>query len=98
MRNEIYFTTNLTENEHYIVEDIIRQFCKAKGWQVLYYRKFKNGHVSGYRECKIVGHIPSILKELELNSINIGNANRQVKFKEKTVPEWLAERLAKLFS
>lgn len=31
MKTDFYFTTNLTENEHYIVEDMIRNKCKELG-------------------------------------------------------------------
>lgn len=57
MKNEFYFTLGLTENEHYIVEDMIREFCSDNNIEVKYYRKFKSGHVPMERECKIVGDI-----------------------------------------
>lgn len=53
---EYYFTTHLTETEHEFVEHwYIRPFCKRLGLEVLYYRKFKTGHVPCERECKIKG-------------------------------------------
>lgn len=54
MKTDFYFTTSLTENEHYIVEDMIRQECLKQGIEVAYYRKFKTGHVPMQRECKIL--------------------------------------------
>lgn len=54
MKTDFYFATNLTETEHYIVEDMIRNKCKELGYEVKYYRKFKTGHVPCQRECKIM--------------------------------------------
>lgn len=52
---EWFFTLSLTENEHHIVEDMIRRFCEENDIEVKYYRKFKTGHVPMERECKLVG-------------------------------------------
>jgi len=77
MRNEFYFTLNLTENEHYIVEDMIRDFCSKNSIKVIYYRKFKNGHIPMYRECKIQGDIPKFIKYLQSERIKIDNINKK---------------------
>jgi len=54
---EFYFTTTATEGEHSFIEhDYIRPYCtRFKGVEVVYYRKFKTGHVPMNRECKISG-------------------------------------------
>lgn len=69
MRNEQYFCLHLTENEHYIVEDMLRAFCNSNGLSVVYYRKLKNGHVPMYRECKITGNIGLLRGFLEKEKI-----------------------------
>jgi hypothetical protein len=53
MKKDFYFTQYLTENEHSIVEMMIREECAARNITVVYYRPFKNGHVPCQRECKI---------------------------------------------
>lgn len=50
---EIFFTLKLTENEHEIVSGIIQDECVEFGCELVYYRKFKNGHVPMWREVKI---------------------------------------------
>jgi hypothetical protein len=65
MRNELFFTTRLTENEHFIVEDMIKDGCAKNGFDLIYYRKFKTGHVPTYRECKILGDLGKIRKMLD---------------------------------
>ena len=77
MINDFYFTTYLTENEHYIVEDIIREECKKRNFEVEYYRKFKNGHVPMYRECKINAPKNQVVAMLEELGIDFENYNKQ---------------------
>ena len=79
VKNELYFTLNLTENEHYIVEDMIREFCKQNGLTVLYYRKLKEGHVPMRRECKVKGDISKLLQFFKDEMIVIGNHPRDTK-------------------
>ncbi len=57
MRNlkEFYFRLSLTENEHYIVNDMFEQKCHELDLTLLYYRKLKKGHVPGIREIKVAG-------------------------------------------
>ena len=50
LKTDFFFTLCLTENEHYIVEDMIREKCLELGYEVSYYRKFNEPM---YRECKI---------------------------------------------
>lgn len=52
---ELYFCLHLTENEHYIVADDLRNECDRLGLEMKYYRKLKDGHVPMHRETKIVG-------------------------------------------
>jgi hypothetical protein len=56
MKNELYFCLKLTENEHYIVEDMLQAKCQELNCKLLYYRKLKDGHVPMYREVKIIGN------------------------------------------
>ena len=63
MKTDFYFTLHLTENEHFIVEDLIRKECASRSIEVVYYRKFKTGHIPCYRECKIATS-PHIGKEI----------------------------------
>jgi len=68
-KTDYYFTLELTENEHSIVENMIRQECTKRGYEVLYYRKFKNGHVPCQRECKIntlPWKVEQMLKDLDI--------------------------------
>lgn len=53
--NQLYFRMSLTENEHYIVEDMFQRKCNELGLKLQYYRKLKNGHVPGIREIKVTG-------------------------------------------
>jgi len=67
MKDACYFCLELTENEHFCVEDEISQICKTYGWELVYYRRLKDGHVPMYREVKITGdnirHINSLIQE-----------------------------------
>lgn len=51
---EIYFCLYLTSNEHECVEQEIREFCQSnEGYELVYYRQLKDGHIPMYREVKI---------------------------------------------
>lgn len=52
---ELYFCLMLTENEHYIVCDYIKDYCNENGLELRYYRKYKLGHIPMWREVKIIG-------------------------------------------
>jgi hypothetical protein len=52
---EVYFTTDLTENEHGYVQEDIRKYCAENNLEMIYYRSFKTGHIPCQRECKIKG-------------------------------------------
>lgn len=54
MKDSYYFRLVGTENEHSHLEHVIRTESAKKGWEVIYYRKYKTGHVPCYRECKII--------------------------------------------
>lgn len=75
MNKEFYFTLNLTENEHDIVQCQIQEFCDKYESTLIYYRKFKNGHVLCYRECKVSGNVHKLKKFLKDNNIKIDNIN-----------------------
>lgn len=69
MKKDFYFTLYLTESEHSIVEWMIREECAKRNINILYYRRFKTGHVGCYRECKIdvepiIGQ--QLLKDLDI--------------------------------
>lgn len=53
--NQLYFRLSLTENEHYIVNDMFYRKCNELGLNLMYYRKLKNGHIPSIREVKVVG-------------------------------------------
>lgn len=78
--NELFFTQYLTENEHYIVEDVIRQTANELNCEVKYYRKLKQGHVPGYRECKIIGqsvNLNELIEKLKLDFIDCSQNHYQ---------------------
>lgn len=70
MRQEHYFRLSLTENEHYFVEDILRQECQKSGLEVKYYRKIKTGHIPLIREVKVIGNFGELQKILKNNRID----------------------------
>jgi hypothetical protein len=51
----LYGCFDLTENEHYIVEAILKKKCDEIGAKLIYYRELKDGHVPCIREYKIQG-------------------------------------------
>ena len=68
-KDEHYFTLNLTEAEHSIIEDKLRKLCNEKGLELIYYRKIKSGHIPMRREVKIKGDITfvhSCFEQLDL--------------------------------
>lgn len=73
MKTNFFFTTKLTENEHCIVEGMIREECQKQGIKVVYYRKFKHGHIPLYRECKLECEPWRGIKVLEDLKIDYGN-------------------------
>lgn len=85
MNKELYFTIHLTESEHYIVEVLIKEFCAKNEIKFNYYRKFKNGHQPGYRECKVTGDISKIKKFLKHEGIKFDNVNRKEDYKGKKI-------------
>lgn len=59
------FITYLTENEHDIVEDMIKSECVKRNFDFQYYRKFQDGHVPLYRECEINNSREDVVKMLD---------------------------------
>jgi hypothetical protein len=51
----LYGCFDLTEDEHFIVEDMLQKKCDEIGAKLIYYRKLKDGHVPCIREFKISG-------------------------------------------
>lgn len=74
----LYFTTHLTENEHVFLEEILTNACRSMGFDLLYYRKFKEEHVPMYRECKIGGERNRVIKMLTDLEIEFDNANEKI--------------------
>lgn len=70
MKKEIYFCLYLTENEHFIIENELKNVCNKLNLKLQYYRKLKDGHVPTYREVKIIGDninkIKKYIKESKL--------------------------------
>ncbi len=73
MKTDYYFTQYLTESEHGIVEWMIREECIKRGYDVIYYRPLKTGHVACQRECKINAlpwQVEQMLKDLNISPEN----------------------------
>lgn len=77
MKTDFYFTTELTEEEHWIVENMIQKECIKRGYELMYYRQLKTGHVPLIRECKI--NVEPSKGEQMLTDLGIkyGNYNRK---------------------
>ena len=58
-----YFVLELTENEHYIVADIVRTFCLDNNMELEFYTTL-NPHIPLMREVKIKGDKHKILEFL----------------------------------
>ena len=76
-----YFCLKLTENEHYVVEDMIKDWCSENGGRLIYYRVLKDGHVPMIREIKIDGiahgTIERFLLEKKLTSHIVKNPHKE---------------------
>lgn len=103
MSREFFFTLGLTESEHSFVEEMIREKCAELGLTLVYYRKFKTGHVPMQREVKITGERLSEFKQyLSDERIIIGNYHAkekelQSRYKSgRITPEQYFEELRKL--
>ena len=96
MKNELYFTVFLTESEHSFVEEELSNFCTENGIELVYYRKFKEGHRPGYREVKLKGDVGKFKKYLDSSHLIIDNVNKKVDHKGKKVEKWFKDILIKL--
>lgn len=83
MNEEIYFTTHLTETEHNIVHELLKEQCAKRNLELVYYREFKQGHVPMYRECKVRGKIGNIVKMISDIELETDNANRKIVFENE---------------
>ena len=88
MMDEIYFTTYLTETEHDIVHLLLKEQCDKRNLELIYYRKFKEGHVPMYRECKIKGNLGEISKAIFEIELETGNVNKKIDYKNKKIRMW----------
>ena len=89
---ELYFTTRLTESEHSIVKYLIEEECPKRNLELVYYRKFKEGHVPMYRECKIKGKKYKILEMLDSLKLEYDNANEKVLGPHgKKIQKWMLQ-------
>lgn len=52
MKDTFYFLTEATESEHSFLEEIFKQGLEKRGYELIYYRKMKNGHIPMQREAK----------------------------------------------
>jgi len=96
-KKEFYFTTFLTESEHSFVEGYIQGFCDLAGdVELIYYRKFKNGHEPGYREVKVVGNITKFKKYIKSINLIIDNVNKKILYKGKHIERFLADAFKKM--
>lgn len=57
MRTEIYFCLELTESEHWRVEEELKSLCSQHELELVYYRELKEGHIPMHREVKLRGDI-----------------------------------------
>lgn len=80
---EFFFTTYLTENEHDAIKNMISNWCAVNESHMLYYRKFKNGHVPMWRECKISGKVGEFINWLKEEKIWYNNYHKDIKFIEE---------------
>lgn len=71
MKDTFYFTLRYTENEHSFVEEIFEENLKSRGYELIYYRKYKNGHVPMWREAKTTAPRWVVLDICELYNIDI---------------------------
>lgn len=87
----MYFTVRATIDEHDTIEYEIRRACKDLNLNFNYYRKFKEGHVWGYRECKILGKSWKIIEMLKDLGIDFDNVNRKIIYKGVKIREYEEE-------
>ncbi len=52
MKEGCFFTLRATESEHSFLEDIFFNELFKRGFSLIYYRKFKTGHIPLWREAK----------------------------------------------
>ena len=52
MKDTFYFHVSGTECEHSFLEEFFKEGLEKRGYELLYYRKFKKGHVAMEREAK----------------------------------------------
>lgn len=86
VKSDFYFTIRLTETEHNIVRESLIKECCNRNFKLIYYRKFKNGHVPTYRECKIEGNVSKIKQMLKELNLEIGNINKKTILNGKKIP------------
>lgn len=70
MKDNFYFVLRLTESEHGIVEGIFRRELESAGYELIYYRPYKTGHIPTYREAKTNAPRWAVLKICEEFSID----------------------------
>lgn len=79
MRNEIYFCLNLTSNEHWVIENELKEFCYKHDLDLVYYRELKEGHIPMHREVKIrgdIGYVRGYIRENKLEEHIVPNPHR----------------------
>lgn len=52
MKDTFYFLTHSTENEHLCLKSIFEIELEKRGYELIYYRKMKSGHIPLQREAK----------------------------------------------
>lgn len=52
---ELYFCLHLSENEHRLTEQDVKEMCRLLGLEFIYYRQLKEGHIPMYREVRLKG-------------------------------------------
>ena len=79
MNKILYGCFDLTTEEHFIVEDLLRKKCDEIGAKLIYYRQLKDGHVPCIREFKAEGEkwmlyeIMNFINSEKLNNFKTSN-------------------------
>jgi hypothetical protein len=77
MRDELYFRLNLTEGEHWVVEEEFRIFCKENDIELVYYRPIRTGHIPMIREIKTRGNVGIVRGYLKREKLDKHIAHNQ---------------------
>lgn len=66
---EVYFCISATTSEHDVLQGLLTTYCNMHELDLMYYRKFKDGHRPMYREVKVQGKISRLIPWLKENGV-----------------------------